>query len=104
MHRRQGLVIGVNTAIDARAQGIGFAIPIDNVKQIVSLLEKEGRVKRGFIGVNIAAIDETNIAEALTECCDEMDARLKRAVVQKSDHWHRRLLRTHRERPRRRGA
>jgi len=53
---------------------------------------------------NIAAIDETNIAEALTECCDEMDARLKRAVVQKSDHWHRRLLRTHRERPRRRGA
>jgi hypothetical protein len=49
---------------------------------------------------NIAAIDETNIAEALTECCGEMDARLKRAVVQKSDHWHRRLLRTHRERPR----
>lgn len=60
----QGLVIGVNTAIDARAQGIGFAIPIDNVKQIESLLEKEGRVKRGFIGVGIAGIDE-NVAQQL---------------------------------------
>lgn len=60
----QGLVIGVNTAIDARAQGIGFAIPIDNVKQIVAILEKEGRVKRGYIGVSIATIDE-NIAAQL---------------------------------------
>lgn len=54
----QGLVIGVNTAIDARAQGIGFAIPIDNVKQIVASLEKDGRVRRGYIGVNIAPISE----------------------------------------------
>lgn len=54
----QGFVIGVNTAIDARAQGIGFAIPIDNVKQIVEQLEKEGRVRRGFIGVGIATVTE----------------------------------------------
>ncbi len=57
----QGLVIGVNTAIDARAQGIGFAIPIDNVKQIVAQLEKDGRVRRGYMGILIAPIDE-NIA------------------------------------------
>lgn len=54
----QGYVIGVNTAIDARAQGIGFAIPIDNVKQIVAQLEKDGRVRRGYIGVGIATVDE----------------------------------------------
>ena len=53
-----GQVIGVNTAIDARAQGIGFAIPIDNVKDIVAILEKDGRVKRGQIGVAIASINE----------------------------------------------
>jgi serine protease Do len=47
----RGEVIGVNTAIDARAQGIGFAIPIDNIKSIITALEKEGVVKRGFIGV-----------------------------------------------------
>jgi serine protease Do len=53
-----GYVIGVNTAIDARAQGIGFAIPIDNVKQIIAVLEKEGRIRRGFIGVGIATVNE----------------------------------------------
>ncbi len=54
----QGLVIGVNTAIDARAQGIGFVIPIDNVKSILPQLEKEGGVARGFIGVDLADLDE----------------------------------------------
>jgi serine protease Do len=52
----QGLVIGVNTAIDPRAQGIGFAIPIDNVKAILSQLEKEGTVRRGFIGVQMGEV------------------------------------------------
>lgn len=52
----RGEVIGVNTAIDARAQGIGFAIPIDNVKTIVAQLEKDGRVRRGFIGVGISPL------------------------------------------------
>lgn len=60
----QGLVIGVNTAIDARAQGIGFAIPIDHVKNVIAMLEKDGRVKRGFLGVSTAAIDE-GIAQQL---------------------------------------
>ncbi len=59
----QGYVIGVNTAIDARAQGIGFAIPIDNVKQIVAQLEKDGRVHRGYIGVGIATVDEEIAAQ-----------------------------------------
>lgn len=54
----KGLVIGVNTAIDARAQGIGFAIPIDEVKQIVEQLEKTGRVKRGYLGVTLGELDE----------------------------------------------
>jgi serine protease Do len=54
----QGQVIGVNTAIDARAQGIGFVIPIDNVKSILPQLEKEGGVSRGFIGVDLADIDD----------------------------------------------
>lgn len=54
----QGLVIGVNTAIDQRAQGIGFVIPIDNVKSLLPTLEKEGTIKRGFLGVQLADIDE----------------------------------------------
>jgi serine protease Do len=53
----QGLVIGVNAAIDARAQGIGFVIPIDNVKSILPELEKSGSIQRGFIGVQMTDID-----------------------------------------------
>jgi serine protease Do len=53
----QGLVIGVNTAIDARAQGIGFVIPIDNVKSILPQLEKNGSIARGFIGVQMGEMD-----------------------------------------------
>ena len=49
----QGLVIGVNTAVDKRAQGIGFVIPIDAVKSMLPALEKDGVVKRGFIGVRM---------------------------------------------------
>lgn len=58
----QGQVIGVNTAIDARAQGIGFVIPIDNVKSILPQLEKEGSISRGMIGVQMAEIDEERSA------------------------------------------
>ncbi|MCO5143245.1 MAG: Do family serine endopeptidase [Oligoflexia bacterium] len=51
-----GRVIGINTAINAAAQGIGFAIPINYVKKILPDLRTKGAVTRGFVGVNIADI------------------------------------------------
>ncbi|MFZ3230735.1 MAG: trypsin-like peptidase domain-containing protein [Pseudobdellovibrio sp.] len=48
----KGLVIGVNSAIDARAQGIGFAIPIDEVKKIIPQLEQNGSIRKGFLGIS----------------------------------------------------
>ena len=53
----RGQVIGVNSAIDPRAQGIGFAIPIDEVKAILPQLEKLGRIRKGYIGVALADLD-----------------------------------------------
>ena len=47
----KGEVIGINNAIDQRAQGIGFAIPINVVKQILPQLKTKGTVARGYIGV-----------------------------------------------------
>jgi serine protease Do len=58
----KGQVIGVNSAIDARAQGIGFAIPIDEVKELIPILEKDGRVSRGFLGVALGDIDDETAA------------------------------------------
>jgi len=53
----KGEVIGVNAAIDARAQGIGFAIPIDAVKELIPQLKKDGRVTRGYLGVMLMDLD-----------------------------------------------
>lgn len=53
----RGEVIGVNTAIDARAQGIGFAIPIDEVKPLIKQLEETGMVTRGFLGVQMQSMN-----------------------------------------------
>lgn len=53
----KGYVIGVNQAIDARAQGIGFAIPIDDVKKILPDLESRGSIRKGYIGVSLGDLD-----------------------------------------------
>ena len=49
----KGQVVGINSAIDARAQGIGFAFPIDEIKTVIPILEKSGSIKRGFMGVDL---------------------------------------------------
>lgn len=52
----KGQIIGVNSAIDARAQGIGFAIPIDEVKSILPQLENGG-LRKGFLGIGPQDLD-----------------------------------------------
>ena len=47
----RGEVIGINTAIVATGQGIGFAIPANMVKRVTAQLIDRGRVQRGWIGV-----------------------------------------------------
>jgi serine protease Do len=47
----RGQVIGINTAIVAAGQGIGFAIPINMVKRVVDQLVDKGKVVRGWLGV-----------------------------------------------------
>jgi S1-C subfamily serine protease len=47
-----GRVIGINTAIIQYAQGICFAIPVNTVRWVVTLLLREGKVTRGFLGIS----------------------------------------------------
>ncbi|MBI3557821.1 MAG: trypsin-like peptidase domain-containing protein [Deltaproteobacteria bacterium] len=51
-----GEVIAINNAIEARAQGIGFAIPINVVKQVLPQLKAKGKVARGYIGVVVGEL------------------------------------------------
>ncbi len=53
-----GRVIGINTAVDTAKQGIGFAIPIDQVKRVLDELMEEGKIIRPWLGVWIQGLDE----------------------------------------------
>ncbi len=54
-----GDLIGINTAIYAKAQGIGFAIPIDKARKIISDLIQYGEVIQAWIGITVQNLDET---------------------------------------------
>src|SRR5213080_2928794 len=53
-----GKVIGINTAIVASGQGIGFSIPINEAKAVMAQLIAKGRVVRGWLGVAIQDITD----------------------------------------------
>jgi serine protease Do len=57
-----GEVIGINSLIITRGapqnSGVGFAVPIDEVKQILPQLREKGHVVRGWLGVQVQSMDE----------------------------------------------
>lgn len=55
----RGALIGINSAIISSSggnNGVGFTIPVDMVKSVVTKLIEKGRVDRGFMGVNISKV------------------------------------------------
>jgi len=53
---RKGEVIGINTAIVAAGQGIGFAVPSNIARTVVAQLKEKGKVLRGWIGVSTQTV------------------------------------------------
>jgi serine protease Do len=53
-----GEVIGIATAIDTRGRGIGFAVPIDLVKDVIPALRRDGRLVRSWLGVYLQPVTE----------------------------------------------
>ena len=91
-----GEVIGINTAIFAPTgvfAGVGFAIPVNDAKQVLGELIEKGRVVRGWLGVEISDVDgaikrrfalETDkgvLVNRVTEDSAAEEAGLKRADV-----------------------
>jgi serine protease Do len=63
----KGEVVGINTAIrGGGAQGIGFAIPINMVKQLLPMLLRDGRVTRSALGVRILDVGKLNPQDRAT--------------------------------------
>ena len=54
----RGDVVGINTAINARGQNLGFAVPIDIANRILPQLRENGRVVRGYLGIMVGPVDQ----------------------------------------------
>ncbi|MBF7083109.1 trypsin-like peptidase domain-containing protein [Desulfallas sp. Bu1-1] len=59
-----GKVVGINTAVNAQAQGIGFAIPANTVKSVLDTLISKGKISRPQMGVYIQTLT-AELAEQL---------------------------------------
>ncbi|MBI4127662.1 MAG: trypsin-like peptidase domain-containing protein [Parcubacteria group bacterium] len=53
-----GEVVGVNTAIVQGAEGLGFAIPINDIRNQIESVKADGTIERPFLGVRYRMIDE----------------------------------------------
>lgn len=60
-----GQVVGINVAVAKAAQGIGFAIPVDDVKAVLSSVEKYGEIVRPVLGVRYMMLDKARADELM---------------------------------------
>jgi Do/DeqQ family serine protease len=60
----RGEAVGINTAINPSGQGIGFAIPINMARRVMTQLIESGRVSYGFLGIRLRELNE-ELAEGL---------------------------------------
>jgi serine protease Do len=84
----RGQVVGIDSAIFSESGGnigIGFAIPINLVKQLLPQLESTGRVTRGWLGVSIQAVTP-DLAES--PGLDKVQGALVSSVVRNSPADH----------------
>ncbi len=54
----RGEVVGMNSAINAAGQNIGFAIPVNTIRMVIPQLKEKGKVVRGYLGVSILPVDQ----------------------------------------------
>ena len=60
-----GEVVGINTAIDPRGQGLGFAIPVNTAKRAIKAIMEKGKPSHGFAGVSLFQNFDLETAKSL---------------------------------------
>ncbi len=87
-----GRVVGINTAIVASAQGIGFAVPVNMLKALIPELKTRGRVVRGYLGIasqtltpDLAAALQTDAEQGALVAQVERDSPAQKAGLRTGD-------------------
>lgn len=71
-----GQVIGINTLIRGMRTGIGFAIPVNQVKEVADQLIKNGKYQRPWIGISVRSLRENSaLRDAFPEASDGLVVR-----------------------------
>jgi serine protease Do len=60
----RGVVVGINAAVNPSGQGIGFAIPVEQLKEVAPQLAAQGHVVRSYMGVSIQESMSADLAES----------------------------------------
>ncbi len=89
----RGYLIGINSAIFSKGggnDGIGFTIPVDMVKNIVTQIVKSGKVSRGYMGINLSSLNEKssqfyNAASGAIVADIENDSPASKSGLQRGD-------------------
>jgi S1-C subfamily serine protease len=68
-----GEVIGINTAIRADAQGLGFAIPIETAKRVSDQLFAKGKAEHPYLGIQMVSLNPTTKAEVNKQLNTKID-------------------------------
>ena len=77
----QGEVIGVNTAIIGNAQGLGFAIPINQARAIANELVTNGRVEHSYLGIQMRTLTPALKEQINAEARSELRLQAEEGVV-----------------------
>lgn len=88
-----GEAVGINTAIRASAQNLGFATPVNVLKRILPQLREKGTVTRSYIGINVQDVDQDRaeafnlpaISGAFVEAVPDPDAPAAKAGIRPGD-------------------
>jgi len=86
-----GKVVGINTAIDDAGSSIGFAIPINSVKNVITSVREKGRIIRPYLGIKYETITSETATDkklvrdygALVTSGDETSAVAKNSPAEK---------------------
>ncbi len=76
-----GQVIGMNTAILRNAQGLGFAIPINQVQRIANQLATKGKAEHPFLGVQMITLTEQLRKQINAEANPELSIDIRQGVL-----------------------
>ena len=77
----QGEVIGVNTAIIGNAQGLGFAIPINQARAIANELVTNGRVEHSYLGIQMRTLTPALKEQINADARSELRLQAEEGVV-----------------------